>query len=388
MKGQRIVYCTVTVITALCALWSGSSAALAFLALLVIAPPLSALAAYISVKELRVSLAGRHSGESGEDMEIRLVLSNSSLCLSGRLRAILSCQNHVFGTEDEQILEPVPPGKGEKSFEVPFDSFECGSRTIRVKSLGLTDMLGLFRFPMEGGQSFVCTVYPFEGRIQAELKQHIDREQPGEIYDSKKSGMDVSEVFGLREYQEGDSLQSIHWKLSAKSDSLIVREFGRPINYHTLLFVSPALKDGGEDISKEVRNGVFDLTVSLSRALWESGIAHFVGYFDGGHFACLPVESESSYRDMATRLMNCRVPEKNDNALYSLLDMSLEGRFTKMIYISAEVPGEAAHHMASVMSLTVLRPSEGEELLFDDSAYEVISIPAGEIREKSRLISL
>ncbi len=377
-----------TCVTLLCALWSGSVAALAFLAVLVIAPPLSALAAAVSVKGLSASLTGRYSGESGEDMEIRLVLSSGFFCLSGRLRAVLTSRNLVFGTEEEKIMAPVPPVRGERAFEAPFDSFECGSREIRVKSLALTDMLGLFSFPMEGGQSFVCTVYPFEGQIHARLKQHIDREQPGEIYDSKKSGMDVSEVFGLREYQEGDSLQSIHWKLSAKTDSLIVREFGRPINYHTLIFVSPALKNGQGEISKEVRCGVFDLTISLSRALWENGIAHFVGYLDGGRFVCLPVESESSYRDMTTRLMSCPVPEESGGALYSLLDMRLEGRFTKMIYISADVPGEAAHHMASVMSLTVLRPSEGDRLLFDDSAYEVISIPAAEIREKSHLITL
>lgn len=388
MGKRRAAYCLLTALAAFCALWSGRPAAPAFVAVLIAAPCLSAACARLSLRGLSVGLEGRHGGQSGEDMEIKLRVKKGPVCLSGRLRATLECENLVFGTSDRRVFELVIPPEGEAAFPVPFDSFDCGSRTVRVKRLELSDMMGLFSFPMESGQSFVCTVYPFESAMHAGLKQHIDREQPGEIYDSKKSGMDVSEVFGLRDYQEGDSLQSIHWKLSAKTGGLIVREFGRPINYHTLLFVSPALKMGGAEISREVRNGVFDLTVSLSRSLWESGIAHFVGYLDGGSLVCLPVESESSYRDMTERLMNCPAPEESGGALYSLLDMRLESRFTKMVYISADLPGEAARHMASVMSLTILRPAEGDKLFFDDSAFEVISIPAGEIREKSHVISL
>lgn len=73
---------------------------------------------------------------------------------------------------------------------------------------------------------------PYEARMYVELNRNVEWEQTGDIYDGKKSGTDVSEVFGLREYREGDTLQSIHWKLSGKMHQLIVREFGRPVNYH------------------------------------------------------------------------------------------------------------------------------------------------------------
>ena len=43
-----------------------------------------------------------------------------------------------------------------------------------------------------------------------------------------KPGGGFSEIHDLREYRPGDSLHEIHWKLSAKSDKLIVREAEEP----------------------------------------------------------------------------------------------------------------------------------------------------------------
>lgn len=37
-----------------------------------------------------------------------------------------------------------------------------------------------------------------------------------EAEESRKKGHDFSEVVDVREYQPGDKLQNIHWKLSAK----------------------------------------------------------------------------------------------------------------------------------------------------------------------------
>ena len=50
-----------------------------------------------------------------------------------------------------------------------------------------------------------------------------------------KPGDDPSELFGIREYQPGDPVTRIHWKLSSRSEKLWLKEFGAPIDKHTLL---------------------------------------------------------------------------------------------------------------------------------------------------------
>ena len=44
----------------------------------------------------------------------------------------------------------------------------------------------------------------------------------------KKGGDDGSEVFEVRAYRDGDPLQRVHWKLTAKTGEMLVREFSLP----------------------------------------------------------------------------------------------------------------------------------------------------------------
>ena len=51
-----------------------------------------------------------------------------------------------------------------------------------------------------------------------------------------RRGEDRSEMFQLREYRAGDDIRQIHWKLSAKTDELILREASQPESRELLLF--------------------------------------------------------------------------------------------------------------------------------------------------------
>lgn len=47
-------------------------------------------------------------------------------------------------------------------------------------------------------------------------------------HSQEKSGDDASEVFDVRAYRDGDTLQKVHWKLTAKTGEMLVREFSLP----------------------------------------------------------------------------------------------------------------------------------------------------------------
>ena len=49
-------------------------------------------------------------------------------------------------------------------------------------------------------------------------------------------GEDTSEVFDIREYRSGDTSHRIHWKLSAKTDDFMVKEYSLPMERTVLLF--------------------------------------------------------------------------------------------------------------------------------------------------------
>lgn len=46
-----------------------------------------------------------------------------------------------------------------------------------------------------------------------------------------------NEFFGVREYQDGDSIRIIDWKVSARLDELVVKEFEKPLGHSTFIML-------------------------------------------------------------------------------------------------------------------------------------------------------
>lgn len=389
MKKYRIVYLIIIMAVLLCGLWGGGKLTPILLSVLLALPILSGARLYLSAGELLLTIEGERSCRSGQQMGLKLRLRSSHLPPAGNIRIDMVCENHVFGTKEEKICL-IKPGRGkqhEYAFSINTDM--CGGRVIRIREMVCYDLLGLFscRKPVEA--ELPCIVYPYEAQMYVSLGRYMEREQPGEIYDGKKSGTDVSEVFGLREYREGDSLQSIHWKLSGKMKQLIVREFGRPVNYHTLVLMSPALFYGDEEADSKAVNAVFDLGISFSHALLNQNIAHFVGFLSGGEVCCLPVDSLHSYENMLLKLMSHPVQVNGDETILSFMNQQLYRSYTKVVYVAGAVNESAARNLAVLADLIVLQAAEGSSgYLTDDDGYKLIKVSIENIRNMEHMIPL
>jgi uncharacterized protein (DUF58 family) len=98
----------------------------------------------------------------------------------------------------------------------------------------------------------------------------------GEQYDPHVSGDDPSEVFKLREYRKGDRLNRIHWKLSAKSDNLIVAELSMPVGCNVVIFL-----DGQPSaMSKKESRAYWEIVHSISQELLAQECAHYLVWRD------------------------------------------------------------------------------------------------------------
>ncbi len=98
----------------------------------------------------------------------------------------------------------------------------------------------------------------------------------GEQYHPQVSGDDPSETLKLREYQKGDRLNRVHWKLSAKNDNLIVAELGMPMGCNVAIFLD------GKPVSmgrKEVR-AYWAVLHSLSQELLAQECPHYLVWRD------------------------------------------------------------------------------------------------------------
>jgi len=155
-------------------------------------------------------------------------------------------------TGETVVLKQQAPGHD--SWYVPLDTAHCGVLRCSAGKARVYDYLGLFCLPVRAGSPVAVMVKPVP--VPPENCPNLAhflarRRQP-------KPGGGFSEEHELRDYRPGDNLRDIHWKLSVKTDRLIVREAQEPIRGLTLLTLDMA---GTAD----------DVDTTLEQLLWLSG---------------------------------------------------------------------------------------------------------------------
>ena len=98
----------------------------------------------------------------------------------------------------------------------------CGQLRCRTVRLECRDLLGLIRIRRKVPAELICTVLP--AALAPDTAPDLDAALDSAPVLRPKYGGGYSEEHELREYRPGDSANSIHWKLSSKTDALIVRE--------------------------------------------------------------------------------------------------------------------------------------------------------------------
>lgn len=122
-------------------------------------------------------------------------------------------------------------------------SKHCGIISLRCGYAKFYDMLGIFFIPVKVGSTVLIKVMP------KPTKPNIlpDKSMITVMgYKPKPTGL--GDDYELREYRNGDSIRSIHWKLSSKYDEPIVKEPVVPVVKAFL--ICPQITDNAESNDK------------------------------------------------------------------------------------------------------------------------------------------
>lgn len=159
---------------------------------------------------------------------------------------------------------PLPPFQGVLCLEELFTGTQtrfrgeqscipahCGGLRIRVEKPKVYDYMGLFSFPVRRTEERILVVRP---RPLAIADAPLPEEGAALAW-KPKAGGGFAENHELRDYRPGDSLNQVHWKLSAKTGALVVREAMEPVRPRVLLTVT--LNGSPEELDRK-----------LGRLLW------------------------------------------------------------------------------------------------------------------------
>ena len=124
-----------------------------------------------------------------------------------------------------------------------------GLYEIGVHEIYISDPLRLFRLRVDVDNFSNVTVYPRKLEFERESESAVS-DVPSPFVRTLDS-RDKSEVSNIREYRMGDSLKSIHWKLSSKAENLQVKDYNTNNDRHTYIFVDLSAPTPCPDVERE-----------------------------------------------------------------------------------------------------------------------------------------
>lgn len=112
---------------------------------------------------------------------------------------------------------------GTSILRMPVQVVELGRFSVQGDTLLIQDVMGLVTCRKKIGLSGELYVLP-DGKLAHEMDLTGWESKASETEESKNKGSDFAEVSDIREYIPGDRIRDIHWKLSAKQETLMVKE--------------------------------------------------------------------------------------------------------------------------------------------------------------------
>lgn len=186
----------------------------------------------------------------------------------------------------------------------------CGQLECRVQRIWVYDCLGLFALPLKPPAPSAILVGPVPVKADAVAIP----EQKGAVLPAPKGRAPVGEEYDLRDYRSGDSVRSIHWKLSAKRDQLIVRELlasRKPLPVLTFDHLGPP----------EELDGIIDRVAALSLVFQKSSQPHEIRWAHpaSGAVRRFVIEDSAAWRRCLSAILSDPAPIQG----HSLLEQPL-----------------------------------------------------------------
>ncbi|MCL2054735.1 MAG: DUF58 domain-containing protein [Oscillospiraceae bacterium] len=214
------------------------------------------------------------AAERGRPLKIRVRLINRSflpvsVCgvtmkyRAGGIEGTGKFQKHKTGI-------PIP-ARSVESIIISMEAEHCGAVECVINKVKLTDLIGLLSVSKKIGFSETISIIPVIYPYETTVINSMNEDSESGVYSQTRAGGDPTEVFALREYREGDSQNRIHWKLSGRSDELVVKELSEPISSRVLMIPDLSYCKTNTDA-----DAVLDVFASISYFLAKKRIPHSV----------------------------------------------------------------------------------------------------------------
>ncbi len=268
-----------------------------------------------------------------------------------------------------------------------------GTYEVGVKSFYVYDLFRMFRMRIRFEDYDTVYVVPRclyirDSRTRATADESDTMKKVGFSYDRV-------EISDIRDYRSGDSLKSIHWKLSSKSEEFVVRDYDSGTSRRTFIFADmsarfpetlpkdedeasggkPAASDYSElaqkeyysDMNEYCADGVCELTVATVLRELRNGNTCSLFWFDsrteGG--ACGYTIRGMEDFAIVFRLFATAPLSPKKSTLRRLTSMVKDTQNIKLLFVSSAIDPEAMAEYSTIAETSEIASGSAEVILYN-----------------------
>lgn len=274
--------------------------------------------------------------ELQKKVPIRIVIRNDSVLPAGKLQIQLSESYALERRKKKVVFYAAAAGRKRGSgksygltvINTSWQPRSIGKAVVELEKVRCFDLMGILALPlpkrkirMKEQIMVLPQIFPVPVEIGERSREFaVERER----YLQGSTQENDAEQFWIREYRQGDRLRSIHWKLSAKRDDLMVREYLPSAGCPVLFFLDwrdlSEKKKGKKrfftgQTSQEEKEAFFSILLSVSSSIACNDCRHYVIWYDGKQkdvMRCY-VEKEEDIYQLLMKIEDLNMPAADIN---------------------------------------------------------------------------
>lgn len=391
MKEYRREYICGVIIIAILTFLLSSAALAAVLAIMLLIPAAMRQFLLIGISELSLRAEIKNSCKTEEDIGLVLYTDRKrGFMFPGALLTEAEFKNDLLGINDVKSFY-IPLGRKAGKTVLPYTSKFCGKIKISFKSTKLCGPLGLFSVDIKPPKDLGIIIYPQKIDLNTLKNKTPQSYISGEHSDGAEKGSDNTEVFDLRNYQSGDPMHSVHWKLSAKLDrELIIKESSNPFNYDTLLYIETGLYYRKKRLENKQISAVIETGISLGESITLMNVAYHLAVPSDKGIYKISISDMNSFLNSIDELMSIKAPQNRLDWLEHIYRSGMIEEYGRLICVVwNECPSilERISEFIEVIVVIVYDHKRKMEAA-DYNKMHIAALPDNEIYEKSFIINI
>ena len=320
-----------------------------FSALLLI---LSAAVTSLGGRKTVIKLSVPRAAERKENFRGRLTLQNQTVWPVFGGKGQILWENLFTGEHGEIPLSFSLGCKETRTIEFEACSSWCGCVKVQFSSWKCNDFFHVFSVRRQAVAEGCTVIMPEKQNSDFSFLTREGFDMESFHYSGNRPGDDPGETYDIREYQQGDSIRQIHWKLSGKLDDIMIREKSFPVD-DTVLILAEAFQAEREPRRAET---VAEVLSAIIRDFMEKKIPCQVGIYDRntGKFRQEKVRTEEDHEHILYSFLRYGSDGKTPVTVQEYLRNPGTQNYVNYIYITGDPEDKEAELLKQKGEVTVI----------------------------------